>query len=103
MIHPRELARSDDPPTSHLAAEQIIESLGDHMHRAYELLCGNPGSTAAELDFINASPDGKVRKRLNDLRKVGLAFTDGTKRCAVSGRTSYRWFPRRRHEQGELF
>ncbi len=98
-----ELSRSGDPDTSRDGAEYIKVKLGEAMQFAYDQLRANPGSTASELDHGTGYTDGTVRKRLNDLHKVGLAFRSGKRRCGITGRMAYLWFPRTEADQGELF
>lgn len=92
-IDPRTLSRREDPWTSHAAAHAIDASgaLAKRTAEALARLTARPGSTASELD-----PKGIgsiLAKRLNDLRKLGLAETRGTKVCSVTGRHAQVWFP----------
>ena len=85
------LSRRTDPETSHEAARSL--PLGDRMTFALSILTLRPGSTASELDAATLAPSGTVRKRLNDLRKRGLAKTDGTRTCRVTGKRAQVWRP----------
>ena len=86
---PRELSRTDDPETSHKAAREIVEEgmVGRMMKVALERVKARPGSTAAELG------GGPVRKRLNDLRKLGLVYNRLSRPCSVTGRHALTWYP----------
>lgn len=71
----RPLARSDDPPSSHRAAETIVRSGSRKSMKArvLEALRCLPGQTAIELAAIADLPHASVHKRLPDLRNAGLA------------------------------
>jgi hypothetical protein len=89
-----ELARTTDPAESHRAAEQIIAdgTRNRMMQVAYNLLKKYPGYTANELEQVSGLIDGKIRKRLNDLRKMGLAETRGVRVSRVTGKLNACWY-----------
>lgn len=74
---PHTMSRAEDPGTSKEAAVDLVLSgrVKGAMAKALEVLQRHPGSTAAELDYAAKTPQGAVRKRLNDLRTRGQAFT----------------------------
>lgn len=71
----------------------ITGSLGQASRRAWDLLVEYPGCTAAELEAVSGLHDGKVRKRLNDLRRAGWAHSGTPRRCQVSGKMAQTWRP----------
>lgn len=71
----------------------ITGSLGQASRRAWDLLVEHPGATAAELEAISGLHDGKVRKRLSDLRRAGWAHSGAPRRCLVSGKMAQTWRP----------
>lgn len=94
-LTPNQLARSSHPDTSHKAAAEIVDSgkLQHAMKTAEQWLRQMPHSTASELEEASGLTDGKIRKRLNDLKKVGLAEKGEKRRCRVTGRMAYTWIP----------
>lgn len=94
----KQMARRADPGTSHQAARYMVDSgkLGEHCMIALGLVKMNPGKTASELDAIAGSHEGKIRKRLNDLRDKGWAENGPSRRCARTGRMAQTWRPARR-------
>jgi len=99
------ISRSTDPLTSSEAAEHI-DSTGKRQANkqfALDLLRANPHSTASELDAMVGSGEGKVRKRLGDLREDGLAKTTGTRQCRVTGRNAQTWVAVSDAKQKTLF
>ena len=94
IIPPHTLSRSEDPDTSDLAAQHIVGA-GKHaaaMMFAHEILSEHEGCTASELDRHAQSREGKVRKRLNDLKKIGMAYKGRKRRCSITQRMAYTWF-----------
>ena len=89
----RKLARRGDPSTSKEAARAVAASMPESMVYALSWLTSFPGSTAAELDEMSTLRGGAIRKRLNDLRRVGLAKTDGIRKCKITGRRAQTWQP----------
>lgn len=71
----------------------ITGCLGPRSRQAWDLLVQHPGATAAELEEISGLLDGKVRKRLNDLRRAGWAHSGAPRRCLVSGKMAQTWRP----------
>jgi hypothetical protein len=92
---PRTLARACDPDTSHQAATEMALSgaLGRMARIAWDLLVEYPGATASELEEVSSLGDGKIRKRLNDLRKEGWAYNQDARRCLITGKMAQTWWP----------
>jgi hypothetical protein len=59
---------------------------------ALQALHEHPGLTANELEAVTGLVDGKLRKRLNDLRKKGLAHKGVSRMSQVSGKLNATWF-----------
>ena len=89
---PRALARRGDPTTSKLAAEEIVDKLGEDQEFALRCVRARPGPTARELDeeFAPTNP-GKLWKRISELASKGLIVEAGTRRCRTSGRMARTW------------
>ena len=79
----RKLSRSSDPWTSKAAASSV--DLSRTLSDALERVRATPLSTASEL-----GAEG-VRKRLNDLRNLGLVRTGEPRRCRITGRMAQTW------------
>ena len=88
------IARDTDPATSHQAASEFAQdgTRSNMMEVAYELIKSNPGKTAAELEQLSGLGDGKVRKRLNDLRHDHRAQTGEPRKCSVTGKKAQTWY-----------
>jgi len=89
-------SRRTDPPTSRAAAEHAERNLGERCRQALKLVRLHRGYTAAELDAINCTPEGAVRKRLSDLAAMGLVHTNGFRQCHITGRNCQVWYPTER-------
>ena len=83
--------RPTHPATSVEAAEYMAPNVGKTMGLALDMLESYPGRTAAELDSIAGHGNGTIRKRLSDLRQMGLAHTAGKKKCTITGRNAQVW------------
>ena len=92
---PHTLARADDPDTSYQAASEMALSgaLARMARIAWDLLVEYPGATASELEEVSNFGDGKIRKRLNDLRKEGWAYNQDPRRCLITGKMAQTWWP----------
>jgi len=89
------LARAKDPVTSKQAAKDVAKMLPDMAQQALVAITAHPGRTARELDFISGTTDGQIRKRLNDLRRMGKAYIGDKRRCTVSKKLAQTWWPTR--------
>ena len=98
---PKQLARREHPATSKRAARDLVDSgrIGEAMKTALAFLWRHPGSTAAELDAYAETGDGAVRKRLNDLRREGLAEPRETRACRITGKCAQVWYPTNHREE----
>lgn len=86
-------ARSSDPVTSHIAADDITSSgLRDSQKsEVLRWLTQHPGSTSAELAHISGLDRHMVARRLPDLERDGKVRKSGQRECAVSGRPAVTW------------
>lgn len=91
----KELSRSEDPDTSKQAAEEIVldGTQARMMVLALDTLRANPRLTSKELEAKAGGSDGSIRKRLNDLRKMGYATNGPERVCTISGRMAQTWLP----------
>lgn len=81
------LARTDDPGTSKEAAAKIVAS-GARAHDlqlAWECLREYGPCSSKELEWRSGYGDGKIRKRLSELKHLGRAKTVGKRKCSVTG------------------
>ena len=85
--------RPSHPKTSVEGAEHIAKKITGAMGLALDMLESYPGRTAAELDAIAGHGGGTIRKRLSDLRALGLARVTGKKKCSKTGRNAQTWGP----------
>jgi len=92
---PHSLSRGDDPDTSHQAASEMCASgaLGRMARIAWDLLVEYPGAKASEREEVSSFGDGKIRKRLNDLRRAGWASARDPRRCLITGKLAQTWWP----------
>jgi hypothetical protein len=93
LFDPIRLARRNDPDTSQQAAAEVVEEGVVARMAATAISCLQrwPDSTASELEAATGLLDGKIRKRLNDLRRLGRAEKSGQRPCRVTGRMAYTW------------
>ena len=102
MGDPSKLARKGDPDTSHMGAQSFDQERDKIL--ALDALARWPGLTARELEeqFRDGGLDGKIRKRLNDLKQDGVAHKEEKRQCAITGRVAYTWYPGPpEYEEGE--
>lgn len=94
LFDSKELSRREDPETSKQAARDMEVSgrLGAECARVHELLKSHEGFTANELDEIAGTPRGDSRKRLSDLRKMGIAKNGPDKRDTATGKDGQTWW-----------
>lgn len=103
------LARETDPIESHQAAYDYARSCKrehDEAH-AFSMVCRFPGRTSRELDAMNETPEGVIRKRLKDLERDGR-IRRGPARVSVIdgkavGKASATWWPAEATKQAVLF
>ena len=89
------LARSTDPAPSHRAAREMETSgqLKSDMMTALEAVREFPHRTATELEALRGCRDGKVRKRLAQLRRLGFIIRGAMKICPHTKRRCHTWEP----------
>ena len=87
------MQRTSDPDTSFLAAEFMASSGKVRADRALalEAVRQYPHRTASELEALVGVRDGKIRKRLAEMRTLGFVVADGRKKCSVTGRICQTW------------
>jgi hypothetical protein len=102
----RRLARGEHPSTSKMAAKEMAsrDRLGEMCGRALHALesfvrVTGRSPTACELEANRLISDGRIRKRLNDLRLKNLAHKTGKRKCRETGRMAYTWAPGPRPEE----
>ncbi len=88
---PLKLARNTDPPTSHKAAETVVEFKGEHHRKIYEALKTMKDGTFYEIAEVAGMPPSSVWRRLNELEKSGRIITTGEERHGNSGRMCRIW------------
>jgi len=90
------LSRSNDPATSHLAAQSGVAS-GDFsraVYRAANFVERFPGKTARELSKLAGDDEsGVIRKRLPEAVELGLVQTGHTRECTVTQRVATTYYP----------
>lgn len=82
-------ARTEDPRTSHEAAESVEDPAGIHHYRIWMTLVVNHGLTSEELlDELGdrATSPGGTRTRVKRLEEEGWVYYDGDERETRSGR-----------------
>jgi hypothetical protein len=88
------LARATDPPTSQLAAEEIVPNLAALHRWAAECVAQRPGRTQRELGAEFCPLDlRKIGRRLNELAKAGVLKRGPVRKCSISGRPAETWYP----------
>lgn len=85
---PRELARLEDPDTSHAAARALAGKAGTMRRRLLAVYVKAPGGLTAEeaADRAGFDPAEGPWKRVSDLTNMDLIRPTGKTRAASSGR-----------------
>jgi hypothetical protein len=92
---PRFLARRTDPPTSKLAAEEMIEHLAKCHAWALDCVTESPGWTANELGARYCVADvRRINRRLPELERLGLVVRGDERACRRTGRKCVTWWPK---------
>lgn len=91
----KHMARTTDPVTSHLAAEQVTAS---GVAKAQRELClaavkELPGSTSAELAAAIDCERHIPARRLPELRDKGLVKNGAIRVCRITGSQCLTWWP----------
>lgn len=92
MNHP---ARSTDPETSHDAARHIVASGAQALqqNQALDAVACHPGLTSNELARATGLDRYMLARRLPELCDRDLVVAKDQRKCNVSGRTAYTWWP----------
>jgi hypothetical protein len=86
LFFPR--ARNTDPDTSHMAADEATELATRH-HRMIMAVMDQPG-TVYDLELRTELDHHQISKRMSELEKMDLVYTDGKKKGAA-GRMCRVW------------
>ncbi len=95
-IDPKKLARSSDPETSKMAAEEFANSKTAHALRSHviDTVKANPGLTSRELatqtDEVSYE---NFHKRLPEVERTRDIHRGVSRRCRVTNRTAATWYP----------
>ena len=89
------IVRTENPATSHQAAEAITVSgkRGTDCEEVLKAIIKKPGSIADEIAPVAEIMRHEVMKRTADLNRLGLAYPDGARRSEQSNRNQSQWFP----------
>ena len=91
----KHMARTTDPATSHLAAEQVTAS-GVAKHQRELCLAAvqlSPGQTAAEIAASIDCERHMPSRRLPELRTARLVRNGDIRVCRITGSKSLTWWP----------
>jgi hypothetical protein len=90
----RILSRRSDPETSKQAAAKVSAKLTTEREYALACVIGNPGWTSAELEaHYRPHPEGRIRKRLAELERMGLVWRGVNRPCRQNGNSAAVWWP----------
>jgi predicted transcriptional regulator len=84
-------ARTTDPETSHLAAEQIEPAAKTHKIKILKALEENGPMGKDQIAVAANMPPSQVWRRLNELQKSGLIKLTGKTVKSLSGREEREW------------
>lgn len=93
---PETLARTDDPGTSHEAAEHMVTSgkLGKEQRRTSRAVAAHPGLTNTELSTaVGDKCTRRIGRRLPEVEKLGWVVRRGPRRCTITKRNAAIWYP----------
>lgn len=87
------IAHTNDPTTSHLAADKITKSgkRVKHADIVLDLVQRFPDSTAVELVEQGSLREYQVRRRLTDLMHAGKVVRGAGRECRVRGSQMVTW------------
>jgi predicted transcriptional regulator len=86
------LSRAADPETSHLAADEIAQSLSRRQQTALAVVIRWPGRTVSELSELNDCRDPRtIGRRLPELERQGLVRREDARECRITGRLAHTW------------
>lgn len=89
------MARTTDPISSHLAADEVKQS-GARAKQARAVLVGlrkYPGLTSRELSLAMGADRVMVARRLPDLADAGEVERGEMRKCQIVGRLAQTWWP----------
>lgn len=88
-------ARSTDPTTSWVAAEQIVSSGKAALQQstALEAVKANPGHTSAELARYCSLDRYQLARRLPELEEAGRVVRGPARKCLATGNSATTWWP----------
>lgn len=90
----RLLSRRDDPETSKQAAAKVAAKLNTEREYALACVTGNPGWTSSELEaHYKPHPEGRIRKRLKELERMGLVLKGLDRICRSNGNKAGTYWP----------
>lgn len=89
------LARTNDPPTSHQAADDVERSgrAASQRHLCLLEVWKKPGQTAAEIAVDTDLERHIPSRRLPELRSAGQVINGPQRNCSVTGNSSMTWLP----------
>jgi hypothetical protein len=89
-----QIARTSDPITSHMAAQDVTDSgaRGCHIARVTDAVQRAPGRTSAELAIICGLERHEAARRTSDAERVGAIRKGEPVKCTVSGRLAVTWW-----------
>jgi len=88
-------ARTNDPITSHLAAEKVTSSGKRHtnMLAVIDAVCMHPGLTSAELAQYTPLDRYEVARRLPEAERTHAVVKGEKRQCTMTGNTATTWWP----------
>lgn len=88
-------ARTADPITSHLAADEHTASgkRGRHIGVVIDAVRRHPGKTSAELAPLCRLERHEVARRTSDAERCGAIRKGQIRKCDTSGRSAVTWWP----------
>jgi len=96
------IARSSDPISSHLAAEEMTNSgkRGAQQRISADTVKRFPGHTSLELSKLCGLDRYQLARRLSEIEN--LSVEKGPLRCCkISGRKAMTWYPIRKDDTGK--
>lgn len=87
----RNLSRSTDPITSHIAASRVHEFRDTHQERILAVLRDVGPCGAEEISYHTDIPAYAIRKRLPELQRSGHVRLTGMHLKTTSGRFEREW------------
>lgn len=88
-------ARTNDPITSHLAADKVTRSGTRHNNilAVIDAVCAHPGLTSAELTAHTPLERHEVARRLPEAVRANAVVKGDKRECAVTGNLALTWWP----------